>query len=161
MSVLIELFGEGKDLTALQMSMRALVIFLSGIILVRIAGRRSFGMREPFDNVLSILLGAILARCVVGASEFGPTFTACFVLVFLHLIFGKLSYYSDGFGKIIKGEPKVLFEKGVMNKKNMSNCMISEKDMMEGIHLNGIEALDDVKVVYQERNGEMSVIKKK
>ncbi|MGZ3900960.1 MAG: DUF421 domain-containing protein [Bacteroidia bacterium] len=161
MNRIVEIFGEGKDLTAFQMSMRAILVFLLGIVLVRIAGRRAFGMREPFDNVLSILLGAVLSRGVVGASPFLPTIAACLAIVIMHLIFGKLSYYSSIFGKIIKGEIKVLYENGRMNRKNMCRCMISEKDLLESVRRNAaVESLDEVKVVYLERNGEMSVIKK-
>lgn len=161
MTVIRDLFGVGKDLTALQMSLRAVIIFLVGITLVRMAGRRSFGMREPFDNVLAILLGAILSRCVVGASEFFPTVAACLVIVIMQVMFGKLSYYNRTFGWIVKGEVKILFENGVMNKKNMCRCMISEKDLIEGVRKQaGVESLNEVKIVYLERNGEMSVIKK-
>ena len=161
MSTLTHLFGEGKDLTVLQMGLRAVVVFLIGLALVRIAGRRAFGLREPFDNVLSILLGAILSRCVVGASPFLPTISACFVIVILHFSFGKLSYYSSTFGWIVKGEVKILYENEKMNKKNMCRCMISEKDLLEGVRtIASVESLSEVKTVYLERNGTMSVIKK-
>jgi uncharacterized membrane protein YcaP (DUF421 family) len=145
----------------MQMSLRALVIFLAGLLMVRIAGRRSFGVREPFDNVLSILLGATLSRCVVGASDFLPTITASFVMVIAHQVFGKLGVYSRKFGWIVKGEVKVLFENGKLNRKNMWRCNISERDIMSGVRTSAqVETLDEVKIIYLERNGKMSVIKK-
>ena len=84
MKLIIELFGEVGDLNALQMTCRSVVAFLFTLFLIRIAGRRSFGLRAPFDNIILILLGAILGRAVVGASPFVPTLIAGFVICVLH-----------------------------------------------------------------------------
>ena len=72
MELLREIFGSGKDLGILQMSARALVVFVVCLVLIRLAGRRSFGMRMPFDNVMAILLGAVLSRAVTGARAAMP-----------------------------------------------------------------------------------------
>src|ERR1700733_6885187 len=57
MHLLIEIFGEGKDLTFLQMTARGIVVFFLALLLIRISGRRSFGMHMPLDNIISIMLG--------------------------------------------------------------------------------------------------------
>ena len=43
--------GTSESLDMLQMSLRAAACFVVALVLVRIAGRRAFGMRTPFDNV--------------------------------------------------------------------------------------------------------------
>ena len=63
-----DLLHKDDQLTDGQMAVRAVVTFLIAIALVRLAGRRSFGMRSPFDTVISLLLGATLSRGIVGAS---------------------------------------------------------------------------------------------
>lgn len=47
MEILIKIFGEGKELNALQMSGRGVVMFFIALVLIRISGRRSFGRPEP------------------------------------------------------------------------------------------------------------------
>jgi uncharacterized membrane protein YcaP (DUF421 family) len=49
MDTVITLFGEGRELNALQMAVRAMVVFFCCLVLIRISGRRSFGQRSPFD----------------------------------------------------------------------------------------------------------------
>src|SRR5688500_14278019 len=102
MNTIYEIFGQGKDLTVLQMGLRALVIFIIALIVLRIAGRRSFGMQMPIDNILVILLGAILSCAVVGASPFVPTVVAAAIIAVLHRLFALIAIYSKGFGWLIK-----------------------------------------------------------
>ena len=60
------LWGSGKDLTALQMSVRALAIFFITLALVRLSGRRSFGRKTAFDNIIVIILIGIRLGLWIG-----------------------------------------------------------------------------------------------
>lgn len=161
MDFLHTIWGEGNELTFYQMSLRALVIFIVGLILVRLSGRRSFGMKMPFDNVIVILLGAILGRAVVGASPFIPTVCASTVIVLLHRLCAWIALYNHGFGRLIKGKEEILYADGKLNRENMNNVLISDKDLQEGIHLNAnIDSLEEADKVYLERDGQISVVKK-
>src|ERR1700761_5027241 len=100
MEILLKIFGEGKDLSALQMSCRGIVIFFVALVLIRISGRRSFGVRTPLDNIITISLGAIMSRAVVGASDFVPVIACCFAIVLLHRATGWLIAGHNRIGKI-------------------------------------------------------------
>src|SRR5689334_16499241 len=112
MDILVQLFGDGKELTSLQMALRAVIVFIIAIVLLRLSGRRAFGIHSPFDHVISILIGAILSRAVVGASPFVPVIIASCVIVLLYRFFGWLSIKSDTFSRIIKGDPVLIYKDG-------------------------------------------------
>jgi uncharacterized membrane protein YcaP (DUF421 family) len=161
MNFIYLVFGEGKDLTFWQMGARALIIFIIGLMLIKLSGRRSFGMQMSFDNVIVILLGAILSRAVVGVSPFVPVIFASLVIVLLHRLCAWGGIYSKAFGKLIKGDQMILYENGELNQKNMKIGMISLHDLMEGMRENSnLESFDQVKTIYLDRNGKISVIKK-
>jgi uncharacterized membrane protein YcaP (DUF421 family) len=161
MEILEQLIGTGRELTVSQMAIRTVLIFMFSLFLIRIAGRRSFGMKMPLDNVLTILLGAILSRAIVGASPFLPILCSSLVLTILYRIFGGLAYYSKWFGKIVKGKSQVLYKDKKLMEDNMKKSMITYHDLMEGIRTNSnLDSLEKVDTVYEERNGELSVIKK-
>jgi uncharacterized membrane protein YcaP (DUF421 family) len=161
MELIIKIFGEGKDLTALQISCRATVVFFIALVLIRISGRRSFGLRTALDNIITISLGAILSRAVVGASAFVPVIVACFVIVLLHRLFGWLVSTSNRFARILEGEEILLYDNGKFISENLKRAQVCREDIMQGIRKSAMtEDINKIDKVYIERTGEISVIKK-
>jgi uncharacterized membrane protein YcaP (DUF421 family) len=161
MDTLIEIFGNGKDLNTLQMSCRGVVVFIIALILIRLSGRRSFGVRTPLDNIILILLGAVLSRAVVGASAFIPVIVVCFVLVILHRLFGWIIAHSKSFTRLTEGDKILLFENGQFIKANVHKALVCTEDIMQGIRESALtEDLNQIDKIYMERNGQISAIKK-
>ncbi|AUD07218.1 hypothetical protein CWM47_08290 [Spirosoma pollinicola] len=141
---------------------RALITFLLAIILVRLAGRRAFGLRSPFDTVISLLLGATLRRGIVGASSFTGTLGACLALVILHRVLAYVCLHSDLLSRLVSGNDKVLYENGQLHRSNMRRMLVSEQDLKEAVRRMSNEAtLSDIERAFIERNGEISIVKKK
>lgn len=161
MHLIYTLFGEGKDLNSLQMACRAAVTFFLTLALIRIAGIRTFGKKTPFDNVITIMLGSIFSRVVVGASAFIPTTLACLVFVLIHRLLAWISLYNDTVGRWIKGAASSLYADGQPNRRNMRAARVSDKDLQESVRQKiNEDSLTHVKEIIQERNGEISVLKK-
>ncbi|MCW3120885.1 MAG: hypothetical protein JWQ38_377 [Flavipsychrobacter sp.] len=161
MEWVIQLFGEGKDLNVLQMSCRGIAVFLISLVLIRISGRRSFGIRTPLDNIIVILLGAIMSRAVVGASPFLPIIAVSFVFVILHRILAWGIVSSRTFSGIVEGEKICLYKDGGFIKDNMKKALVCEEDVMQGIRESAMtDDMKKINTIYMERNGEISVIKK-
>lgn len=161
MEAIIQIFGKGENQTAVQMSLRAVVIFVITLILLRIAGRRSFGMKSPFDNIIVILLGAILSRAVVGASEFFSTVASATVIAVLHRAAAWLGALNLRFGTLIKGKKIVLFSDGHLNHDNMRRALVSESDLYASLRANmHVENFNEIEKAYMEINGQISFTKK-
>jgi uncharacterized membrane protein YcaP (DUF421 family) len=162
MKILIQIFGEGKDLSVWQMIIRGIVIFFIALILIRISGRRSFGIRTSLDNIISILLGAVLSRAVVGASPFLPVVLSCLAIVLLHRSIGWLLLKNDRFARVIEGSRIEVFSNGQFIEGNMRKGLVSREDVLQGVRNAALtENLDEIETVYMERNGVITVIKKK
>lgn len=161
MELFIQIFGEGKDLNALQMSSRGIVVFFIALVLIRISGRRSFGVRTPVDNIITISLGSVLSRAIVGASPFVPVIVCCFAIVALHRLFGYIIVHNRNFGKWVEGDRILLFENGKLIKPNLDRVQVCEDDIMQGVRKSALtEDLGKIEKIYIERNGEISAVKK-
>ncbi|MBS1659535.1 MAG: DUF421 domain-containing protein [Bacteroidetes bacterium] len=161
MDIIYSIFGQGRDLTAFQMVSRSIVSFFLTLILIRVAGIRTFGKKSAFDNVIVIMLGSIFSRVVVGASPFIGTTLACLTFVLIHRILAWVSLYNETIGRWIKGDAISLYANGCPNDRNLRQARISEKDLLESVRqrLNE-DTLDNVEEIVQERNGDISVIRK-
>jgi uncharacterized membrane protein YcaP (DUF421 family) len=162
MQTIYELFGQGDHLTALQMSLRAIVVFFIALMLIRFTGMRVFGIETAFDTCIIIMLGAVLARAMIGASPFVSTIIASAALVTIHKIIAYISVNNQTVSHLVKGIPHSLYKDGKLNDKNLRKCLLSFGDIMEEVRLRlNQNSLENVDEIFMERTGKISVIEKK
>jgi len=135
MDALKFLFGEGSDLTILQMCMRTFTTFIIMLILIRLSGMRTFAKRSPFDTIITIMLGAVLARGVVGASDYIDTVAASVVMVAMHRTIAWLSVKNKKFERLVKGTYIKLYHDGALIGNNLEKTGMSENDQHESLRL--------------------------
>jgi uncharacterized membrane protein YcaP (DUF421 family) len=158
-SVVDTVFGHGKDLNALQMGCRALVLFFVALVLVRIAGMRAFGRRSSFDTVILVGLGAVMTRAIYGASPAIQIIAASAVLVVLHRVVGMLTAVSPALERLVKGRAQVVFRDGKMNDDVMHVTGISGADLDEAARSKaGAPSKQDVREIWLEADGELTVL---
>src|ERR1700759_2769946 len=126
MNTIQYLVGEGEHLTILQMSVRTFITFIILLVLIRLAGGRTFAKRSAFDNIIVILLGAVLARGVVGASPYWSTVASSVVMVIMHRLIAWLSVKNRKFEKLVKGMYIKLYHDGALIDNNLERTGMSE-----------------------------------
>jgi uncharacterized membrane protein YcaP (DUF421 family) len=161
MKFLNDWWGINENISPLEIAARSAVMFLIALLLMRISGMRPFGKGEPFDNIITFLIGGILSRGVVGATPFFSTIISMIVIILIHKMLAKLSIYSKWFGAKVKGEKILLYRGGMFLKQNMNRVNITEHDILEDLRIEvQLGSLDKISEVYMERTGEISFVKK-
>jgi uncharacterized membrane protein YcaP (DUF421 family) len=162
MDQILGLHLEPKDLTVWHIALRGVIVFFVTLVMVRIADRRFLAKLSAFDVLLGFLLASMMARAVNGSAAFWPTLAGGFVLVFMQRLLAALAFHWDAFGRLVKGDDCVLVERGKINRDALKSFHISEKDLLEEMHLNGnVDELDQVKIGTLERNGKVSIVPEK
>jgi uncharacterized membrane protein YcaP (DUF421 family) len=155
------IFGSDDHLSVGQMCSRGVVVFFLSLILIRIAGRRSFGVRTALDNIVAITLGALLSRAILGVSPFFPVVATSLVIVLLRRLCGRFTAGSKVFSKLAEGEKVVLYKDDQFCRDQMRRAMLSEEDVRQGIRESALcDSLENIKFVFMERNGRISVVLK-
>lgn len=159
MELIRTIFGQGSDLATGQMAARAGLVFIVALLLIRVSGRRSFGLHSPFDSCTTVLLGAILSRAVSGASPFLPTVAAAATLVVMHRLTGIASQRWRWFDRVVSGTEIVLVRDGRRDERALRKALVTDRDLEEAIRKKtGTEDISKVKRVVIERNGDITVV---
>jgi uncharacterized membrane protein YcaP (DUF421 family) len=156
------LFGEGTDLEIWQMAARAVVMFFVALLLIRASGRRSFGQHTPFDACVTVLLGAVLSRAVVGASPFWATVAAGAALVLVHRALSIATSLWPRFENVVSGREVVIIRSGHLDRQAMLDALLSERNLREAVRQKlGSSDFSGVALAILERDGKITVIEAK
>ena len=158
---LLGLGVDPKDLTFVQISLRGIIVFLVTLATVRLGHKRSLSRKTPFDAVLLVILAAVLSRAINGSAAFFATLGGGVVLVVVHRLFAFLTFYSHGFGILVKGKPDVVVHDGQCDLATMRRNHVSMHDLDEDMRLSAhLDDLSKIRLARVERSGDISFFKK-
>ena len=152
---------ESRDINVMQMALRAAIIYLVTVLMVRLGKKRFMGRATAFDVILGIMIGSIVSRAVTGNAPFLPALAATAVLLAMHSLFSWAALHWHGFGNLIKGHDQLLIRDGEIDKEEMRKAHMTDRDLWEDLRGKSISRLEDVAEGRLERNGGLSVIKAK
>lgn len=141
---------EPKELSVLQVTLRAVVMFVAAILMVRIGDKRFLSRATALDAVLGFILASMLA----------PTIAAGFVIVLFHRALAMITARWHRLGNLVKGEPELVIKDGDLVRKGIDASSLSRHDIEEQLRLHGLTDISEIALGYLERNGKLSVIKK-
>ncbi|HEY8617243.1 DUF421 domain-containing protein [Phenylobacterium sp.] len=154
------LLGRQGDISWWQMSIRAVVIFLYGLALLRIASKRVFGKWSAIDIVLSVIIGSNLSRALTGSSPFLETLVATAVLVGVHGALVWAAARAHWLGPLLKGSPCQIGRDGRFDPAELRRHGIGPHDVEEALREAGMTGPEKVQEAWIERNGDISIIKR-
>ena len=135
--------------------------YVSLILMLRIAGSRTLSQLNAFDLIVTVALGSTLSTIILNKDiTLADGLLALALLILFQYAVSRLSLLMKPIRKVIKTEPRVLFYKGEYVRDALSDCRISEEEVVQMIRSEGVAGLDDVGAVVLESNGRFSVIKK-
>src|SRR5918912_4555624 len=120
---------EGKDLNVPQMALRAVVVYVVAVLIVRIGKKRFMGRATAFDVILGIMLGSIVSRAVTGNAPFFPALIVSGVLVAMHWLFSFIALRWHAFGVAVKGRPLLLVRDSRIEHQAMRKAHMTEQDL--------------------------------
>jgi uncharacterized membrane protein YcaP (DUF421 family) len=145
----------------MDIAIRAVVLYVFVVFLMRIIGRRELSTLTPFDLVLLIVLGDAIQQ---GLTQDDYSVTGAIVavstLAVMQVVTSFMSYRFRPLRKILKGDPIILVENGKLLDKNLHRERLTADDVAEQMRAQQISAFDEVKWAILESNGTISFIKK-
>src|SRR3954471_11695883 len=122
---------QGKEPGMGQMALRAVVVHVVTVLMVRLGKKRFMGQSTAFDVTLGIILGSIVSRAITGNAPFFPAMAAAAVLLAMHWLFSALAFRSHRFGEAVKGKSRLLVRDGAIDRQALRRAHMSERDLWE------------------------------
>jgi uncharacterized membrane protein YcaP (DUF421 family) len=148
------------DATIAQLCARAVILFALGILCIRIAGRRTFSQISPLDIIVAIIIGSNISRAMTGKAPFFGGLAATLVVVILHRLLAMATLRWNVLARWIKCGPVVLVRDGVADEAAMNQHQIASSDLAEGLRMEQVERIEDVRLATLESGGKISVVPK-
>jgi uncharacterized membrane protein YcaP (DUF421 family) len=158
-----DLFGgdmPDDSLTIWQIVVRAVFVYAATLLIVRIGKSRIISRTTTIDVILGFILGSLVSRAVTGRASISGTLAAAAALVFAHWLFTALACRWHWVGTLLKGREHLIVQDGKPLDRTMRHSHISPHDLIEEMHLAGIDDLAKIHEAYKERNGQIGFIKK-
>jgi uncharacterized membrane protein YcaP (DUF421 family) len=162
-SILVDLFGTENHITVAQECARAVLIFVFGLTMLRLSGRRTFAEWSALDVIITVTAGSALGRVMTGSGSLPGTLAAVVILVLLHLGLSHLVARSLSISTLIEGDAISIVRDGVLDEAARRRHKISSADLaaaIRGKNIGDLEDLAKIKIITLEPSGEITVVTK-
>lgn len=140
---------------------RAVILYIVVLVVMRLMGKREIGQLQPFELAIAIMIADLAS---VPMSELGIPITNGIIpilaLLVMYMIISVLNMKSINIRKIVSGQPSLLIYRGKIDEKILRRERITINELQERLRVDNIFNLADVEYAILETNGQVTVIQK-
>src|SRR6266404_4125788 len=142
-----------------ELVIRAVVVYIFLLALLRITGKRQVGQLAPFDLVLLLVLSnAVQNSMNAGDNSLVGGLISATTLVGLNFLVGLITYRSKKLEAIIEGRPQVLVHNGKLFEDVMASAKLTHHELDSALRQAGCNCVEEVHTAILENNGSISVV---
>lgn len=140
---------------------RAAVLYLFIVVIMRLMGKKQIGELQPTELVVALVIADLSAVPMENLNT--PIFYGIIPILTLFIIgeiFSYIALKSDKARGIIYGKPSIIIEHGKILEPEMRKQRFNINDLLEQLRISGYPLLADVEYAILETTGELSIIPK-
>ena len=145
-----------------ELILRAVVVYLFLLILLRLTGKRQIGQLSPFDLVLLLVLSNAVQNAMnAGDNSLIGGLISASTLVGLNFLVGYVTFRSKRLEGLIEGRPEVLIHRGKLYERVMARAKLTHHELDAALRAAGCASVGEVHFAVLENNGSITVIQRK
>lgn len=147
--------------TAGFIALGTVLIYVSMVVGIRIAGRRTVSQMSAFDFVITVALGSLLATTAVSSDvSYMEGLAALLTLLVLQTIVAFMRQRFRWFRRLADFRPKLLHESGETDlSRSPASAQLTEEELLGKLRQKGVFDITDTAVVILEADGNISVVR--
>lgn len=140
---------------------RAIVLYVVVLIVMRFMGKREIGQLQPFELAISIMIADLAS---IPMTDTGIPISNGIIpilgLLVMHLLISVINLKSLKAREIICGKPSILVYRGKIDEKVLKKERFTINELQERLRGKNVINLGDVEYAILETSGEVTVIQK-
>lgn len=140
---------------------RAILLYIVVLVVMRLMGKREIGQLQPFELAISIMIADLAS---IPMTETGIPLSRGIIpilgLLVMHLTISVLNLKSIKARQVICGKPTILIYRGKINEKALIKERFTINELEERLRGNNVVNIGDVEYAILETSGQVTVILK-
>jgi uncharacterized membrane protein YcaP (DUF421 family) len=142
-----------------ELIVRAGVVYLFLLILLRLTGKRQVGQLAPFDLVLLLVLSnAVQNSMNAGDNSLVGGLISAATLVGLNYGVGYVTFRNKRLETLVEGRPEIIIRNGKVFEDVMRGAQLTHHELSAALRRAGCSCAEEVQVAVLENNGSISVV---
>jgi len=149
--------------------LRAVVVYVVVLGMVRLSGKRALGQITPFDVLLIVLLGNAVQNALLGKdTSLGGGLLLAATLISLNYGVGWLSQRSPRPSRdarrieaLVEGEPVLIARDGKLLDSVLRRELVTRADVEAAMRQQGCAHISEVSMALLEINGHITIVTRK
>ena len=148
------------DVASSSLAVRAVVVYVVVLLLLRISGKRQMGQMGATEFVAILLISNAVQNSMNGGdnSLIGGLWLA-FILILMSTLISYLTYRYEFFSHVFEGTPTLLINKGKVLSKNLHRERLSMSELRTLLRKQDVHHIDEVSTAVLEADGTLSIAK--
>ena len=152
-----------------ELVVRAAVVYVFLLVLLRLTGKRQVGQLAPFDLVLLLVLSnAVQNSMNAGDNSLIGGLISAATLVLLNYLVAIATWRNKRLEALIEGKPQILIHNGKLFKDNgklfkdvADKARLTHHEIQSALRRGGCTCVEEVHAAILENNGAISIVARK
>jgi hypothetical protein len=144
-----------------ELVVRAVVVYVFLLLLLRITGKRQVGQLAPFDLVLLLVLSNAVQNSInAGDNSLIGGLVSAATLIALNFVLGCATYKNKRLEAMIEGRPELIVHNGQVFKDAMAKAKLTHHELESALRQAGCASVGEVQAAIMENNGSITVLRR-
>jgi uncharacterized membrane protein YcaP (DUF421 family) len=154
------IIGQAPAAFVLETALRALLIYVVLLVAMRLMGKRTAAQLSLTELAVVVTLGAAVG-VPMQVPERGmlPGVVVLAVAVLFQRTVNAIGFRSGRVTRLVEGDVSILLRDGVLDLRAMRVAGVAREQIFSILRSNGVEQLGQVRRIYLEATGQMSVLR--
>jgi uncharacterized membrane protein YcaP (DUF421 family) len=141
--------------------LRTFVVYLTVLVLLRVAGKRELGQMTPFDLVVILVIANAVQNAMTGGdNSLVGGILAASTLTITNIAVGRWGSRLPLFRRVVASQPRLLLNDGKPIKRALDEERVDIEELEMAAREHGIADLSGVAAAVLEEDGSISIIPK-